>query len=173
MVETTKTFKYSKSGKAWSLILLWVVIIVTLCFSLYNYFLEKQISELNTQISEHNQTIEKLKSQKNIHVYSLIKQHGKVLWELDKRSQITLYLEHLTTMSSHYNFEARGFALMGGLLSSRVTFEDNEYGIAHKKATRFISDYRNDDKALFDLEFISWVDSAQWDVKFPINLNLQ
>jgi hypothetical protein len=26
---------------------------------------------------------------------------------------------------------------------------------------------------LFDLEFISWVDSAQWDIKFPITLNLQ
>jgi hypothetical protein len=58
-------------------------------------------------------------------------------------------------MSSHYNFEARGFKLAGGNLNTKVSFEDNEFGIAHKKATRFISDYRNDDTALFDLEFIS------------------
>jgi hypothetical protein len=58
-------------------------------------------------------------------------------------------------MSSHYNFEARGFKLTGGILNTKISFENNEYGIAHKKATRFISDYRSDDKALFDLKFIS------------------
>jgi uncharacterized protein YoxC len=79
MVEATKTFKYSKSGKTGALILLLSVVIVTICFSVYNYFLKKDISELTVNISEHNKTIEKLKSQKNIHVYSLIKQHSEVL----------------------------------------------------------------------------------------------
>jgi hypothetical protein len=36
-----------------------------------------------------------------------------------------------------------------------VTFENNELGLAYKKATRFIDDYRKDSSALLDLEFIS------------------
>jgi len=173
MVDVTKTFKYSQSWKTVSLIILWLVILITVAFAVYNHFLKNDISDLQVKITEHNKTIEQLKSQKNIHVYSLVEQHREVLWELDKRSHINKYLEHLTAMSSHYNFEARGFQLSGWTILSKVEFNNNELGIAHKKATRFISDYRKDDTSLFDLQFISWVESAQWDIKFPITLSLK
>ncbi len=75
MSEVTKTFKYSKSGKLGSAIVLALVILVTVAFSVYNHFLMNDINDLNTQIKTHKTKIENLNAQKDVHVFSLIKKH--------------------------------------------------------------------------------------------------
>lgn len=168
MNKVTKTFKYSQTGKYWSLILLAIVLIITIGFFVYNYFLEKDISRLSNEISEHKNKIEKLESQNNIYVYSLIKKHKWIIDELDERSKITKYLSHIEKIVNHYNFDIRGFNMSGGNIASKIVFEDNNTGLAYKKAVRFISDYRNDTEALLDLNFITWVSWVNSDVKFPV-----
>lgn len=173
MSEVIKTFKYSKSWQYWSLIVLAIVIFMTVSFGAYDYFLKKEISQIKNQISEHRKSIEKLEGQKNVHVYSLIKTNQKVLDNLDERSHITKYMEHLTSMSEHYNFEVRWFQLVWDKLSTKVTFQDNELGLAYKKSARFISDYRTDETSLFDLNFIGSINSTDTDIKFSVDFTLK
>lgn len=168
MSKVTKTFKYSQTGKYWSFIILSLVLIITLGFFTYNYFLEKDISRLSWEIEEYNNRIDTLESQKNVYVYSLMKKHKWILDELDKRSQVTKYLNHIEKIVYHYNFNIRGFNMSWGNISSKIIFEDNNAWLAYKKAVRFISEYRNDSEALLDLNFITGVTGANNDIKFPV-----
>lgn len=173
MAEVIKTFKYSKTGKFGSLILLAVIIWITASFAIYDFFLKKDIVKINAQIVEHLESIKKLEWEKKVHVYSLIKKHQKILTQLDERSHITKYMDHLTAMSKHYDFEARGFQFSWSNLKSKVTFENNELGLAYKKSVRFISDYRWDETSLLDLEFIWWVTATDTNIKFPVDFTLK
>jgi hypothetical protein len=63
--------------------------------------------------------------------------------------------------------------MSGWNISSKISFQNNELWIAYKKAVRFISDYRIDETALLDLEFISWVTWDTGDIKFPVNFSIK
>lgn len=173
MSEVTKTFKYSQSSKYWTIMLLLAVIVITIGFAVYNHFLEKEIVNISQKIEKHTQTIDNLKWEKKVHVFSLIKTHKSILEEMDERSHITKYINHVMAMSQHYNFKARGFKIWGGTISSKVEFNDNDFGIAYKKAVRFISDYRKDETALMDLEFINGVSWTDNNIKFPVLFTLK
>jgi hypothetical protein len=86
---------------------------------------------------------------------------------------ITKYIDHLDVMKEHYNIEVRGFNMWNGTITSKVKFESNDTWIAYKKAARFISDYRNDENALLDLEFISTLAWSENDMKFPVLFTLK
>jgi Tfp pilus assembly protein PilE len=109
MSEVTKTFKYSQSGQKGSLLILVIVLLTTIGFAVYNNFLKSDINKISAQIREHETRIEKLESQKSVYIYSLIKRHQKVLDEMDERSMITKYMDHLQAMKAHYDFDLRGF----------------------------------------------------------------
>lgn len=173
MAEVIKTFKYSKTGKFGSVILLVAVIWITACFAIYDFFLKKDIVKINAQIVVHQDSIKKLEWEKKVHVYSLIKKHQKILTELDERSHITKYMNHLTAMSKHYDFEARGFQFTWSNITSRVKFENNELWLAYKKSIRFISDYRTDETSLLSLWFIWGVTGTDTDIKFPVEFTLK
>lgn len=175
MAEVTKTFKYSQTGKYGALILLATVVLLTAAFSVYDYFLDKEITNLSAQIEVHESRIKKLESQNNVYVYSLVKKHKDILDTMDERSKITKYFNHLLTVVDHYDFEIRGFNMSGGNISSKISFENNNSGIAYKKAVRFIADFRKndndeseDDQSLLDLEFINGIRGDTSDIKFPV-----
>ena len=173
MAEVTKTFEYSQTGKYGALILLAAVVLLTTAFSVYDYFLNKEITNISAQIEVHESRIKKLESQNNVYVYSLIKKHKIILDTMDERSKITKYFNHISAIVNHYNFDIRGFNMSGWNISSKISFQNNELWIAYKKAVRFISDYRIDETALLDLEFISWVTWDTGDIKFPVNFSIK
>jgi hypothetical protein len=109
MTQENKAFKYSQKGKWGNLIFLFIVIITTIGFAVFNFFLEKEINTLNTNISDHKIIIKELESQKKVHVFSLLTLHKSVLAKMDERSMITKYIDHLDVMKKHYNVEIRGF----------------------------------------------------------------
>lgn len=173
MSDVGKAFKYAQSGKKWSLILLILVIVLTVWFSVYDHILTKDIKKIRADINEHKARIEKLEAQDNVYIYSLIKRHKKILNELEEKSRITKYIDHLDKMLKHYDYQMRGFQMWGGQITTKVTFENNEKGLAYKKASRFISEYRSDPTALLDLEKISIISSMDQDVKFPVLFTLK
>ena len=173
MSEVTKTFKYSQSGQKLSIGFLIGIIVLTVSFSLYDFSLNKDIDKLRTDITEHKNKVEKLEAQDNVYIYSLIKRHKSVLDEMDERSRITKYMDHLQTIVSHYNVDMRGFQMWWGQISTKATFNNNEKWLAYKKASRFISDYRLDSAALLTLERIPSIRSADQDVKFPVLFTLK
>ena len=173
MSEVTKTFKYSQSGQKLSIGFLVGVLLLTISFSFYDFSLNKDIDKLRADITEHQDKVEKLEAQDNVYIYSLIKRHQSVLDEMDERSRITKYMDHLQTIVSHYDVDMRGFKMWWGQISTKATFNNNEKGLAYKKASRFISDYRLDTAALLTLERISSLRSADQDVKFPVLFTLK
>jgi len=173
MTQENKAFKYSQKGKWGNLIFLFIVILTTIGFAVFNFFLEKEINTLNTKVSEHKVTIKELESQKKVHVFSLLTLHKSTLAQMDERSNITKYIDHLDIMKEYYNVEIRGFNMWNGSITSKVKFESNDTWIAYKKAARFISDYRNDENALLDLDFISTLAWWENDMKFPVLFTLK
>jgi hypothetical protein len=113
MAEVTKTFEYSQTGKYGALILLAAVVLLTTAFSVYDYFLNKEITNISAQIEVHESRIKKLESQNNVYVYSLIKKHKIILDTMDERSKITKYFNHISAIVNHYNFDIRGFNMSG------------------------------------------------------------
>jgi hypothetical protein len=83
--------------------------LTTIGFAVFNFFLEKEINTLNTKVSEHKVTIKELESQKKVHVFSLLTLHKSTLAQMDERSNITKYIDHLDIMKEYYNVEIRGF----------------------------------------------------------------
>ena len=173
MKEVNKAFKYSGKGKFGNLIFLFIVVIVTIGFAIFNFFLEKEITAIQEQVTEHKTTIKGLESQKKVYIYSLLKLHEWALFAMDERSNITKYINHLDVMKDHYNLEMRGFKMGNGTITSKVNLESNDTWVAYKKAVRFISDYRNDTNSLLDLEFISNLSGTENDMKFPVLFTLK
>ena len=66
-------------------------------------------NNIDELINEHKITIKELESQKKVHVFSLLTLHKTTLAQMDERSKITKYIEHLDIMKEHYNVEFRGF----------------------------------------------------------------
>lgn len=173
MTQVNKTFKYAQKGKWVNLIFLLIVIVITIWFAVFNFFLEKDIINIQTKVDEHKVLIKELESQKKVHVFSLMTLHKSTLAQMDERSNITKYIEHLDIMKDHYNVEIRWFKMWNGTIASKVKFESNDTGIAYKKAARFISDYRKDENSLLDLEFISTLVWNENEIKFPVLFTLK
>lgn len=173
MTQVNKTFKYSQKGKWGKLTFLFIVILATIGFTVFNFFLEKEINEIKVKVADHKTTIEELESEKKVYIYSLLKLHESTLSKMDERSNITKYIDHLDKMKEHYNVEIRWFQMGNGTIAAKVKFESNDTWIAYKKAVRFISDYRKDENALLDLEFISNLSGTENDMKFPVVFTLK
>ena len=135
--------------------------------------MKSQISELNTTLKKHETTIAELKADRNVFVSELVTLHENTLNELDKRSKITEYINHLEELTQSYNVSFREFSITNGVVSTKAIFNTNDSGVAYNKAIRFIGDYRKSQKALFDLEFVSQVESTDVDVKIPVEFTLK
>lgn len=173
MIQVNKAFSYSKKGTKGNIVFLCIVIWITIGFTAYNFFLEKEVISIQQKVIQHENTIKELESQRKVHIYSLLKLHESTLSEMDERSNITKYIDHLDMMKNKYNLEFRGFKINNGTIVSKVIFETNDTWVAYKKASRFISDYRENTKALLDLDFISNLSWAENDIKFPVLFTLK
>lgn len=173
MAEVTKSLKYSQKSKWGNMIFLFIVILITIGFATYNFFLEKEIVKIEAKIQTHKTLVKELEGQKKVYVYSLLKLHKQTLAKMDERSNITKFIDHIDTMKEFYNVEMRGFNMSNGTITSKVKFTSNDTGIAYKSAVRFISDYRKDENALLDLEFISNISGSGDDMKFPVLFTLK
>jgi hypothetical protein len=86
---------------------------------------------------------------------------------------VSKYISHLQDTQAKYNVDFRGFNLTNGNLSTKAQFNTNDTGVSYNKAVRFIGDYRNSDKSLFDLEYITSVESTDLDVKIPLQFTIK
>ncbi len=173
MSEHAPTFKYSNKGQKFAIALLIVILSITIWFGVYNYILSKKVDKMQVTLQEHKDTVKKLKAEKQVYVYELLTLHKRSLDILDKRSQVSDYINHLQEVAQKYNIDFRGFNLSNGSVTTKAQFDTNDTGVSYNKAVRFIGDYRKSDKALFDLEFISSVESTDLDVKIPLQFSIK
>ncbi len=173
MSEHAPKFKYSNKGQKFAIILLIVVLSITIWFGVYNSILSKKVDKMEVTLQEHKDTIKKLKAEKKVYVYELMTLHKNSLDTLDKRSQVSAYINHLEEISQTYSIDFRGFNLSNGGVTTKAQFNTNDTGVSYNKAVRFIWDYRKSDKSLFDLDFISSVESTDLDVKIPLQFSIK
>ncbi|MCP4523387.1 MAG: hypothetical protein GY828_04145 [Candidatus Gracilibacteria bacterium] len=173
MVETTKTIQYLHRGKKGTIIFFILTILITISFVVYNMMLEKQNNELSEKITHHKEVIKTLESDKNIVIYALIEQNKKLLLEMDARSQVTEYIHHLDYIKKQYKMDMRGFNLSNGSLSLKLHFTTDDEGIAYKKVVRFLSEYKKNPDALFEIGPVASISADETDIKFPVIFHLK
>lgn len=153
------------------LIFLWVVLLLSVGLFLYNWKVERNISDLNNKISQRINDIETLKNDPKVQVYSLIQNNKNTIDTLENRSKITQYIKHLNAISNKYDVIFEWFNLSQWKISIQAIINSSEKGIAYIKARDFIKNYRLEKNALFNLWFINsveWSDFLKFNVEFSI-----
>jgi hypothetical protein len=87
-------------------------------------------------------------------------------------NDITKYINHMNVIASKYKLKFSGFNLVKWEITSNVSIVSDNDWIAYQRVKDFISKYRIDKKALFDLKFIN---SVEWmdDMKFKVNFKVK
>lgn len=173
MSEHAPKFTYSNRGQKISIFLLVFVVVITVWLAIFNTINSNKIQDMQATLEEHKNTVKELKAEKKVYVYELKTLHKNILDTLDERSKISKYISHLQQTEDKFNLQLRGFDLVNGEITTKAIFDTNDTGVSYNKAVRFIWDYRNSDKSLFDLEFISFIESTDLDVKIPLQFTLK
>jgi hypothetical protein len=82
-------------------------------------------------------------------------------------------MKHLKSIANttKYGVRFNWFSFSNGTLTTQAIFELDNNSIAYQRARNFIDGYRTDEKALFDLWFISfieWMDAIKFNVVFKV-----
>jgi hypothetical protein len=95
-----------------------------------------------------------------------------VINSFEKNNKVTKYINHMNVIAWKYNLEFVWFKLSGWVISSDVKVISDNKSIAYQKVRDFIKKYRIDSKALFDLEFINWIEWMD-NMKFKVNFKIK
>ena len=147
-----------------------IAIVIVLFF--VNLYLDKDIENIQSDISKYDTSIKKLQENREIQVYNLLDENKKIISDLEKKSQINKFIYHLREYQSPGSFVFKWFDYSNWMVSTSVYVPFNSDILASSRVSMFIKNYREDKKALFNLEFINtfnWFDS----MTFYINLKLK
>lgn len=148
-----------------------LVVLLTLSLYLYNNLLVKENKKLEINISELNISIDDIEKDDSFKIYSLIEINKRTLDGLINRTNITKYINHMQSIMSEYDLLYRWFWISNLNLTTWIIINSDENWYAYKKVVNFISNYKKDEKALFNLGFInriSWHNNMKIDLKFEI-----
>ncbi|MDD3144873.1 MAG: hypothetical protein PHV23_02060 [Candidatus Gracilibacteria bacterium] len=154
------------------LIFLGFVLVVSLGLFLFNWRLDYTNSQLDQKISERESDIKILEADPKIQVYSLVEANKSTIVGLEKRSMITKYINHIKSISKKYDVNFEGFTISNGDINTVSLVSSTDKGLAYAKTRDFIKNYRLDDKALFNLEFVSSIEGGD-SMKIPLIFKLK
>lgn len=172
MGEINITIKNKVSNYIASIIFLIVVLIITVSLHFYNYYVWNEVEKIKTNISSIDASISSVEKDKRLKIYSLLELNKELINSYNKMNDVTKYINHMNVISSKYKLKFSGFNLAKWEITSNVSMVSDNDWIAYQRAKDFISKYRIDKKALFDLKFIS---SVEWmdDMKFKVNFKVK
>lgn len=154
-----------------SIVFLLGVIVVTVLLYFYNSYLLSDIEKIKISTEDYVSRIAEVEKDKNLQVYSLLEINKEVISNYEKMNSVTNYISHLNYITTKYNIDFSWFNLSKWELETKVSVISNDKWIAFNKTRDFIEKYRVDEKALFDLGFISlveWMDNISFNAKFKI-----
>lgn len=163
-----------KKGLIVPIVFLVICIVLSLSLFAYNKFLEAQIGEIQEKTAEFEATALNLQEQVEIKVYSIIDANKFTIEELEKRSEITKYLNHFKDLSEEYSINFQGFSISKWVINTTIVVNsstDVNEKLPYQKVTDFISSYRSDSEAILSLEFIDmieWMDSIKFNATFKV-----
>jgi len=172
MDEINITIKNKVSNYIASIIFLMVVLIITVSLHFYNYYVWNEVEKIKTNISSIDAKISDVEKDKRLKIYSLLELNKELINSYDKMNDITKYINHMNVIASKYKLKFSGFNLVKWEITSNVSIVSDNDWIAYQRVKDFISKYRIDKKALFDLKFIN---SVEWmdDMKFKVNFKVK
>ena len=154
-----------------SLLFLGVVILSTVLLYIYNGYLTNDINDIKTNITKIEANIKEVESDKNIKIYSLLQLNKKVIDLYDNMNKITKFITHMNLIEDKYDLIFSWFDLVNWEIKTEVKVISDDKWIAFHKARDFISKYRDDKSALFNLWFIGafdWMDEIKFNVSLKI-----
>lgn len=161
----------SRSTYFSSTLFLVVVIVATIVLYFYNNHLKGSIAEIQTSITTIDSNINEVENDKNIQIYRLIQLNKSVIRSYESMNNITKYINHMNVIKGKYNLEFNWFDLSKWVITTNIKTSSNEEWLAYQKTRDFISKYRQDKKALFNLGFVTsveWMDEIKFKVDFKI-----
>lgn len=161
-----------KKDLFWPVVFLSIVVILSILLFLFNLKLDYDNKDLDKKISERTNDISDLKNDPKIQVYSLTELNKSTIENLEKRSNITKYIQHIDAISKKYDISFESFNISQWSVQLQALSNSNDIWIAYIKASKFIEWYRKEKSALLWLKFIpsfEWMDS----IKFNIDLNIK
>jgi len=146
-----------------------VTVLVTLWLLSYNYFIDNNITSLQKEINITEQSIAEINTNKDISIYKLISSNRKALNDLEAKSNITSFIEHLNNVKQWYNIDLRWFNYQNWELKTSVIIENSTDALSYNTAKDFIKKYRINENSKFNLWFIN---SITWNDKITFNISL-
>lgn len=153
-----------------SIILLACTLIVTIGLYGINWYVESQNTQLASDISAADTSLNTLKNDKRIQIYNLVDANKVVLSKFEAHSQIVSFIKHIKSLWPAYWMTFQGFDYTNGVITTKAIFGGDDRWIAYPKLTKFISDYR-DHESIMDLLFINTVtgqDQIQVTTQFKV-----
>lgn len=165
----------------YSITLFLLVFLITVWLFGYNIYLQKSIKVIDNDINIYKTNVSELKKDEKLQVYTIIEDNKNILDEMTKRSKITTYINAIEKIWIKMWIVFGDFNLSNGEISIEGTAktkslimtnnEDASESLAYTKVKDFIKNYREDEKALFNLGFINsfnWSDTIRFSMVFTI-----
>jgi len=175
-MEKTQIIKKNKNSFAISISFLVFVVLLTSSLFFYNNKLTNEHESLKKEIQTKVESLQLDSESEAIKIYSLIEINKKYLEKFRENSKITKFLSHMDYIEQTYNLDFRWFSLNNSIIWTSATLNSDEYTeidfkLAYQKFVSFVSEYRKDENALFELAFInriSWQDEMKFNLNFLI-----
>lgn len=157
MADIDSKFYQKKKGSSFYIGIWFLVFTVLATAGLY-FFTTSVAAEnesLTADIADFETRITAERSDKNVQIYSIYEKHKWKLKEIEKQSEIPLFVSHLKKNFQKYGLEAQGFDYNDGVISVDLSSETGDSLYAYQKIVQMLREYALDEKALFELGEIS------------------
>jgi len=138
-----------------SIIFFFLSVILTLSLFFYNKILINDIHQISEESEKIQNLINIIKEDEKIQVKELLDINAKAFDDLKRKTQVLSFIYKIKEISSKYDIIFSAFNYGNGRISLDALVKTEEDGLpAHEKLNFFIEKYREDEQALFDLDFI-------------------
>lgn len=147
------------------------IIFITLVLFFVNVYLEKANATKKGEVAVIEASILTVKSDKRIQIKELVDLNGGLLEKMHERSNIVAYVNHIREIRSKYGIALDQFNYANGKIEMSSKVNTDERWVAYSKLSHFITSYRQDPEAKFNLSFINSVtgqDSMSLAVNFSV-----
>ena len=157
-----------------------IVITITLSLHVYNNSIIYNNQKIKSNISLIDKSIFDIWKNKKLQTYNLLIINKEIINSFNLLNNINKYIVHMNNIWAKYNIDLIGFNLTKWIINtsikilpdSNIINNNNKFNkLSYQKASYFINDYRKDENALFELDFIKsiqWVDEMRFNITFKI-----
>lgn len=154
---------------AWVLL---VVLLITLGLFFYSWNVESDISNKRWNISNLQKEISKLKEDKNIMIYELLKANKSNIEKMDKTSNIPNIYSNMIKIGQDFGIGFSDFRYNDGIIKTKALVKSRDGKYPYQVASEFIKSFREENNYIFDLDIVKALETKSG-AEFEITLKLK